>query len=171
MNPYENMRLLPVGIQSFPTIRERNYVYVDKTDLVYNLVNNEKYVLLNRPRRFGKSLLLTTLQCYFEGRRELFEGLKIVQYETEWKQHPVFRLDMSGAGSNADSLRSHLNSLFGRYEEEYHLKPQTTDSFNTRFRHLIRVASKQLGQKVVVLIDEYDFPLQHSWHTESRIHQ
>lgn len=105
-----NRRKLPAGIQSFKTIREEGYLYVDKSDQVWNLVNNgKKFNYLSRPRRFGKSVLVDTLRSYLEGKKELFEGLKIMQMEHEWKQYPVIRLDMSRGGANAKTLRSYLN--------------------------------------------------------------
>ena len=115
-----NNRKLPVGIQSFKVIREQSYLYVDKTDIIWNLANNSnKYNYLSRPRRFGKSLLVDTLQMYLEGRKDLFEGLKIMQLEKEWRQHPVIRLDMSRGGANAETLRSYLNQSFKDYEEKF----------------------------------------------------
>ena len=103
-------RKLPIGIQSFNKIREENYLYVDKTDIIWDLANKgRRYNYLSRPRRFGKSVLIDTLQCYFEGRKELFEGLKIMDLEKDWKEYPVIRLDMSRGGANAETLRSYLN--------------------------------------------------------------
>jgi hypothetical protein len=100
-------RRLPVGIQSFKEIRRNNYAYVDKTEIVWNLVNRgKKYNYLSRPRRFGKSLLVDTLQTYFEGRCDLFEGLKIMNLEKEWKKSPVIRLDMSRAGASEKTIHS-----------------------------------------------------------------
>ena len=114
------LRRLPVGIQSFKEIREGNYLYVDKSDIVWNMVNlGEKYNYLSRPRRFGKSVLVDTLESYLEGRKDLFEGLKIMQLEKDWKQYPVIRLDMSRGGANEDTLRSYLNLRFKDYEEKY----------------------------------------------------
>ena len=99
-------RRLPVDIQSFERIRKDNYLYVDKTDIVWNLANKgKKYNYLNRPRRFGKSVLVDTLQCYFEGKKELFEGLKIMELEKEWVKRPVIRLDMSRGGDNAEDIQ------------------------------------------------------------------
>ena len=105
-------RKLPVGIQSFVEIRKRDYLYVDKTDIVWELVNGVKYNYLSRPRRFGKSVLVDTLQAYFEGRRELFEGLKIMALEQEWQSYPVLRLDMSRGGASEASLCSYLDLAF-----------------------------------------------------------
>ena len=105
-----NERRLPVGIQTFKEIRERNFLYVDKSDMAWRLVNmGDKFNYLSRPRRFGKSVLVSTLQAYLEGRRELFEGLKIMQLEKEWKRYPVIRLDMSLGGASAFALKSYLD--------------------------------------------------------------
>ena len=161
-----NDRRLPVGIQSFEKIREEGYLYVDKTDIIWQLANrNKTYNYLSRPRRFGKSVLVDTLESYFLGKKELFEGLKIMQLETEWVKRPVIRLDMSRAGAEPDTLRSYLNNIFRQYEEEYSLIPAPTDSLADRFDAIIVGAYKQTGLQVAILIDEYDSPLQHSWKT------
>lgn len=161
-----NFRRLPVGIQSFKVIREENYLYVDKSDIVWNLVNlGEKYNYLSRPRRFGKSVLVDTLESYLEGRKDLFEGLKIMQLEKDWKQYPVIRLDMSRGGANEETLRSYLNLRFKDYEEKYNITPDPTAMLADRFHAIIATAYKQSGLRVAVLIDEYDSPLQHSWRT------
>lgn len=161
-----NDRRLPVGIQSFEEIREEGYLYVDKTDIIWQLANRgKKYNYLSRPRRFGKSVLVDTLEAYFMGKKELFEGLKIMQLETEWVKRPVIRLDMSRAGAEPDTLRSYLNNIFRQYEEEYSLVPGPTDSLADRFDAIIVGAYKQTGLQVAILIDEYDSPLQHSWKT------
>ena len=161
-----NDRLLPVGIQSFEKIRKEGYLYVDKTDLVWNLANrNKTYNYLSRPRRFGKSVLVDTLQAYFEGKKELFEGLKIMNFEKDWKRHAVIRLDMSRAGAEATTLRSYLNLAFTRYEEEYNVTPLEGASLADRFDCIIQAAFQKTGQQVVILVDEYDSPLQHSWKT------
>ena len=159
-------RKLPVGIQSFNKIREEGYLYVDKSDIIWKLANNGKqYNYLSRPRRFGKSVLVDTLQAYFEGRKDLFEGLKIMELEKEWKQHPVIRLDMSRGGATANEVKAYLDRTFDVYEQLYgiHIKP--TDSLGNRFDLIIKTAYKQTGLKVAILIDEYDSPLQHSWKT------
>ena len=162
-----NNRKLPAGIQSFKEIRQENYLYVDKSDIIWNLANNgKKYNYLSRPRRFGKSVLVDTLQMYLEGRKELFEGLKIMQLEKEWKQYPVIRLDMSLAGSTPQSIQSYFNDTFQEYEEVYGITPLPTASLTVRFKRIITTAVKQTGNKVGILIDEYDSPLQHSWKTE-----
>ena len=161
-----NDRKLPVGIQSFEEIRKGGYLYVDKTDIIWQLANRgKKYNYLSRPRRFGKSVLVDTLEAYFMGKKELFEGLKIMQMETEWVKRPVIRLDMSRAGAEPETLRSYLNNIFRQYEGEYSLAPDTTDSLADRFDAIIVGAYKQTGQQVAILIDEYDSPLQHSWKT------
>ncbi len=159
-------RRLPVGIQTFSEIREGGYVYIDKTDLMWDLANKgAKYNYLSRPRRFGKSLLVTTLQAYFEGRKELFEGLKIMEMETEWTVRPVIRLDMSQAGETLASLKSYLNQAFGDYEKKFKVLIENGSTYQTRLHNIIATAHESAGQKVAVLIDEYDFPLQHSWGT------
>ena len=159
-------RILPLGIQSFTEIRKEGLLYIDKTNLIWKLANRgKKYNYLSRPRRFGKSLLVDTIQTYFEGKKELFEGLKIMQIEKEWKKHPVIRLDMSRGGAEAASLSSYLSITFSRYEKEYGITPASEVSLADRFDNIIQTACKQTGQQVVILIDEYDSPLQHSWKT------
>ena len=161
-----NDRKLPVGIQSFEEIRKQGCLYVDKTDIIWQLANRgKKYNYLSRPRRFGKSVLVDTLEAYFMGKKELFEGLKIMQMETEWVKRPVIRLDMSRAGAEPETLRSYLNNIFRQYEGEYSLVPDPTDSLADRFNAIIVGAYEQTGQQVAILIDEYDSPLQHSWKT------
>ena len=161
-----NNRILPVGIQSFEEIREKGYLYVDKTDTIWQLANRgKKYNYLSRPRRFGKSVLVDTLLAYFEGRKELFEGLKIMDLETRWLQHPVIRLDMSRAGSTAYELNAYLNQAFKEYEQKYGIEATPSDSLSNRFDAIIQSAFKQTGQQVAILVDEYDSPLQHSWKT------
>lgn len=161
-----NNRILPVGIQSFEKIRKEGLLYVDKTEIIWNLVNSNKtYNYLSRPRRFGKSLLVDTLQAYFEGRKELFEGLKIMDLEKEWVKRPVVRLDMSRAGSTAHELNAYLNLAFKEYEQKYGIEASASDSLSNRFDIIIQSAYEQTGQQVAILIDEYDSPLQHSWKT------
>ena len=158
-----NNRRLPVGIQSFEEIRKEGYLYVDKTDIIWQLAQKgKKYNYLSRPRRFGKSVLVDTLEAYFTGKKELFEGLKIMQMEKEWVKRPVIRLDMSRAGAEPDTLRSYLNNIFRQYEKEYSLVPNPTDSLADRFNAIIVGSYEQTGQQVAILIDEYDSPLQHS---------
>ena len=161
-----NDRKLPVGIQSFEKIRKEGYLYVDKTDIIWQLANrNKTYNYLSRPRRFGKSVLIDTLEAYFMGKRELFEGLKIMQLETEWVKRPVIRLDMSRAGAEPETLRSYLDNTFDRLEKEYGITPKPTAKLADRFNAIIVGAYEQTRQQVAILIDEYDSPLQHSWKT------
>ena len=168
MNDYftqNNTRRMPEGIQSFEELIHDGYVYVDKTDLVWQLVNGRKFNYLTRPRRFGKSLLVDTLRCYFEGRKELFEGLKIMELEKEWKVSPVIRFDMSCAGASAEDVSDYFNSIFRELEDIYNVKTFAGDGLTTRFRNILRTASNEGETPVAILIDEYDSPLQHSWHT------
>ncbi len=159
-------RRLPVGIQSFEKIRKENYLYVDKTDLIWKLANSGKtYNYLSRPRRFGKSVLVDTLQAYFDGKKELFEGLKIMELEKDWVKRPVIRLDMSRGGDTAEDLCSYLNKAFKKYEKLYGVEVDPQDSLANRFDAIIETAYEQTGQQVAILIDEYDSPLQHSWKT------
>ena len=161
-----NDRRLPVGIQSFEEIRKDGYLYVDKTDIIWQLANRgKKYNYLSRPRRFGKSILVDTLEAYFLGKKELFEGLKIMQLETEWVKRPVIRLDMSQAGAEPESLKDYLNYTFQEYESLYEIKVSNDSSLATRLSEIVRIAYEQTGEQVVILIDEYDSPLQRSWKT------
>ena len=113
-------RRLPVGIQSFEEIRTKEYLYVDKTDIIWHLANEgNKFNYLSRPRRFGKSVLIDTLQAYFEGKKELFHGLKIMDMEKEWVKHPVVRLDMSRGGATAAEVKAYLDLVFRDYESRY----------------------------------------------------
>ena len=159
-------RRLPVGIQSFEEIREGGYLYVDKTDIVWQLANRgKKYNYLSRPRRFGKSVLVDTLEAYFLGKRELFEGLRIMELEREWVKRPVIRLDMSRAGAAPDTLRSYLDNAFDHLETEYGIVVRQESSLAVRFKNIIEGAYNKTGQQVAILVDEYDSPLQHSWRT------
>ena len=158
-------RKLPNGIPSFEEIRREGAVYVDKTDLVYKLVHGGKYNYLSRPRRFGKSMLIDTLACYFLGKRELFEGLKIMELETEWTPYPVIRLDMSYGGETAVRLTKFLSKSFAKYEKTFGIEDVDTDDLTGRLSDIIEIAAERTGQPVVVLIDEYDYPLQHTWQT------
>ena len=159
-------RRLPVGIQSFEEIRTKEYLYVDKTDIIWHLANEgNKFNYLSRPRRFGKSVLIDTLQAYFEGKKELFHGLKIMDMEKEWVKHPVVRLDMSRGGATAAEVKAYLDLVFRDYESRYGIEVVATDSLSNRFDTIIKTAYKKTGQQVAILIDEYDSPLQHSWKT------
>ena len=159
------MKRLPIDLQSFVEIRTRDMVYVDKTDMVYELAHSNKYFFLSRPRRFGKSVLCDTLRCYFEGRKELFEGLKIMDLEKEWVKHPVIRLDMSGIAGTTKTFMGRLDNMFTDYEKMYGLVPAQRDDFGSRFKEIIMAAYNESHQQAVVLIDEYDRPLQQTWNT------
>jgi hypothetical protein len=153
------LRKFPIGIQDFVSLREDGYLYVDKTALVHKLATEGKVYFLSRPRRFGKSLLLSTLGAYFEARRDLFAGLAIEQLEQEWRVSPVLRLDLNAAEyGTVDGLRGILNSHLLRWEELYGSSHEGA-SLADRFRGVIGRAAAQTGQRVVVLVDEYDKPL------------
>ena len=157
----------PVDTDQFQKIRGNGYLYVDKTDMIYELVNRYNYVFLARPRRFGKSLLCTTLKAYFQGEKTLFEGLKIDGLEKEWKQHPVLHFDMSemrNCRSVAD-MEEVLASMLEKYEIEYGTQKQI-NNLGTRFSQLIRHISDSTRNKVVVIIDEYDTPLMRNLYNE-----
>ncbi len=150
----------PVGIQTFEKIREKGYLYIDKTQYIVDFREKQmSYVFLSRPRRFGKSLFASTLQAYFEGRKELFEGLAIADYEKDWVKHPVLHFDLSGAKHfDADALNNYLNLQLLPYEELYG-KGEDEIRPNERLDGIVKRAYKQTGKKVVVIIDEYDAPL------------
>jgi len=154
-----NGRKLPVGIQDFEDLRTTGYLYVDKTAYIYRLATTGKPYFLGRPRRFGKSLLVSTLKAYFLGKKELFEGLAIYDLEKEWIEYPVFHLDMNVESYlNLGSLYSALNANLKVLETKWG-KEDSEESPAVRFMTLIRRAYEQTGRKVVVLIDEYDKPL------------
>jgi len=151
-----------VGIQEFDTIRTKGSVYVDKTEYVWKMVSADAQTyFLSRPRRFGKTLLVSTLQAYFEGRKELFEGLAISQYETEWKQYPVVRINLSrGKYYEFERVHGTLDSLLRDHEEQWGVTSIPDEyNYDARLTAIIRAAYKQTGQKVVILIDEYDAPM------------
>lgn len=156
-------RKYPLGIQTFENIVKGNYVYVDKTALAYQMVHENKYCFLNRPRRFGKSLLVTMLQAYFEGKRELFEGLAMEHLEHEWFSYPVIHLDISkGKFYDMASLHATLDSLLADYEAKYSLHVEYEKAYNVRLQNIIKAAYAQTGREAVVLIDEYDAPMHDS---------
>ena len=161
-------RKYPVGIQTFSEIRKGNYIYIDKTDLVWQMTKT-KYVFLSRPRRFGKSLLTTTLDSYFKGEKELFEGLKIMELEKEWKQYPVLHFDLSGARHlPVEQVKDELNRQLDDLETVYGSNPAET-SPGMRLAGLIKRSSQQTGAQAVVIIDEYDAPLLDVLHEEDRL--
>ena len=149
----------PIGIQTFENIIEDGFVYVDKTDLVYSLANEGKVYFLSRPRRFGKSLLISTLESYFLGKKELFKGLKIDKLEKDWKVYPVIRIDFSiGSYLNTGNLVKVLGSIMGKWEKKYGIE-KTVDDWGCRLMHIVEAIHQQTGMRVVVLVDEYDKPL------------
>ena len=156
----------PVGIQSFQEIRERNYLYVDKTAFI-PLLQTGKYYFLSRPRRFGKSLLLSTLEAFYKGRRELFKGLAIDSLTDDWTPHPVLHLDLNnGKYEGKDDLVCLLDMNLRNWEEEYEITVPSdfTDQYSLRFGEVISHAFKKTGRKVVILVDEYDKPLLNTIH-------
>ena len=149
----------PIGIQSFDRIVEDGYVYVDKTDLVYSLVKEGKIYFLSRPRRFGKSLLVSTLEHYFLGHKELFKGLKIDSLEREWLEYPVFHMDFNSTNfMDGGALERKLEGYVATWEGEYGSAPQWTD-LGDRFAYVLKCAHEKTGRRCVVLIDEYDKPM------------
>ena len=158
----------PIGIQTFSEIRKGDYLYVDKTEYVYRMTHADaKYMFLSRPRRFGKSLLASTLHAYFEGKKELFEGLAIANLETEWKQYPVLHFDMSmGKHMDKDALNRYLHNMLQNNELRLGIKTRDVEDTNVRFTNLIMDIYHQTGKQVVVLIDEYDAPLLDVVHEE-----
>ena len=166
-------RKLPIGVQSFEKLRRGGYLYVDKTDLIYKLVTEGRQYFLSRPRRFGKSLLTTTLQAYFEGQNDLFKGLAIEKLETEWKKYPglaiekletewkkypVFYLDFAGVGDSYADVEEKFDLLIGEKEGLYNSRNMAGRSLSARFAAVVKAAYEQDGP-VVFLVDEYDKPL------------
>lgn len=163
-------KLYPIGIQTFSELIRKNYLYIDKTEYVYCMTHSaSKYKFLSRPRRFGKSLLTSTLHSYFAGQKELFEGLAIEKLETEWMEYPVLHFDMSlGKHMDCGQLNRYLASQLERYEDIFGLGGSQMD-VNLRLTSLIRTAYEQTGRQVVVLIDEYDAPLLDVMHEEKNL--
>ena len=164
------MRRYPVGIQTFSRIISEGYVYIDKTDLMWKMTKVSPFVFLSRPRRFGKSLLTTTLCSFFEGRRDLFEGLKVMELEKDWIQYPVLHIDVSMAKGqeNLEELRGALTIQLEPYIALYGRLPSETTPGKV-FAGLIRRAYEQTGRQVVVVIDEYDAPLLEVLHEEEQL--
>ena len=152
-------KIYPIGIQNFEKIRTDGYFYIDKTALIYQMVKTGSYYFLSRPRRFGKSLLISTLESYFLGKKELFEGLAMEKLEKDWITYPIFHMDLNTEKYDTrESLDSILNFTLEKWEQQYGTAPSET-TFALRFRGLIERAYKQTGQRVVILIDEYDKPM------------
>ena len=155
----KKLKRLPVGIQTFEKIIEGDYLYIDKTEYIWNMIHLGSYIFLSRPRRFGKSLLVSTLQAYFEGRKDLFKGLFIETVEKEWTEYPVLRFDMSlGKHMEKDHLERYLLDILGENEKRFGISSDSKDP-NVRLKNLIINVYEKTGKKVVVLIDEYDAPL------------
>ena len=152
-------KIYPVGIQSFEKIRKEDYFYVDKTDLIHMLVKTGQYYFLSRPRRFGKSLLVSTLEAYFTGRRELFAGLAMEGLEREWAEHPVLRLDLNAQKyERPEDLDDILDNALRKWEKQYGISPNG-DSLSLRFQDVVERAAELTGRNAVVLVDEYDKPM------------
>lgn len=149
----------PIGIQDFEDLQRNGYAYVDKTNFIYKLADEGKYYFLSRPRRFGKSLFLSTLEAYFQGKKELFEGLAIYDLETEWKKYPIFHIDLNTANfREKDSLYMVLNDYLTTWESKYGAR-ESEAMLALRFKGVIARAAEKEGRGVVILIDEYDKPI------------
>ncbi len=154
------LKQFPIGVQDFERLRKDNNFYVDKTELVYKMTHTANYYFLSRPRRFGKSLLISTLKCYFEGKKELFTGLAMERLETEWKSYPVLHVSFAiNKYVCLQDLDDTLQSVLSDWEEEWGLERQSTKAYGIRFSRIIEAAYKQTGLEPVVLVDEYDAPL------------
>ena len=165
----KELKRLPLGIQTFSNIIEDDMLYIDKTEYIWNMIHTSKYIFLSRPRRFGKSLLCSTLQAYFEGRKDLFKGLFIETVEKEWTVYPVLRLSMaSGKHMEKEQLERYLGNRLAEYEEKYGINNPATDN-NDRLTALIQAAYHKTGKKVVIIIDEYDAPLLDVVHEETTL--
>ena len=160
----------PVDTDQFQAIRENGKVYVDKTDMVFDLISKYSYVFLARPRRFGKSLLCNTFKAYFQGQKELFEGLKIMELEKDWKKYPVLHFDMSEMRNctTLDGMKEVLSAMLERYETAYGTQKRINE-FGSRFDQLIRHIQETTGTKVVVIIDEYDTPMMRNLYNEDML--
>ena len=163
-------RRYPVGIQTFSEIRERNYLYIDKTQYLVDFIDKGyKYVFLSRPRRFGKSLFASMIHAYYEGRKDLFEGLAMGEYEKDWVKHPVLHLDMSAAKHmDKDMLERYLADMLTDQEAVFGYKSEKLDP-NIRLKDLVVTANRLTGRKVVLIIDEYDAPLLDVVHEEQNL--
>ena len=161
-----NQTIYPIGIQNFEKIRKDGYLYIDKTALIYQLVKTGSYYFLSRPRRFGKSLLLSTLEAYFQGKRELFEGLAMERLEKDWEVYPILHLDLNARHyKDTAALTSILNEFLEKWEALYGTEKQGR-ALEERFSYVIEQAYRQTGHRVVILIDEYDKPLLQNLHDE-----
>lgn len=149
----------PIGIQNFEKLRKEGFIYVDKTELIYRLVTTGSYYFLSRPRRFGKSLLISTLEAYFQGKKELFEGLAIEKLEKDWIQYPVLHMDLNAEKFDSpERLEQILDRHLFLWEDSWGADARE-NTFSARFTGVIRRAFQQTGRPVVILIDEYDKPM------------
>lgn len=149
----------PIGIQNFRSLRDEGFVYVDKTALIYDLVNENKYIFLARPRRFGKSLLLSTIQAYFNGNEHLFKDLEIAKLEKNWISYPVFHLKLASVNPDShDALKAVVDTQFSEWEKDLDIKNQNLD-FASRFSTILKESFRSTGKQAVILVDEYDNPL------------
>ena len=154
-----NEKKYPIGIQNFEKLRIGGYTYVDKTALVYKLVDSGSYYFLSRPRRFGKSLLLSTIEAYLQGKRELFEGLALEKLETAWTKHPILHLDLNTEKyTTPEALTNKLNITLSNWEKLYG-SVDYENTLSSRFEGIIQRACEQTGERVVILVDEYDKPM------------
>ena len=152
-------KIYPIGIQNFGSLRQDGYLYIDKTALIYKMVKTGRYYFLSRPRRFGKSLLISTLEAYFQGKRELFEGLAMEKLEKDWIKYPILHLDLNTQKYDTpESLEDKLNRTLVEWEKQYGAEP-AENSLAMRFEGIIQRAYTQTGQRVVILVDEYDKPM------------
>ena len=161
-----NERFLPIGIQDFEKLRTGNYLYVDKTPLIYELTRTSTPYFLSRPRRFGKSLLLSTMEAYFLGKKDLFKGLALEKLEKAWTQYPVLKISFGvNSYENNERLKSRLDSIVSENESRYNIEKKS-DNPAERFANIIREVSEKYNQKVVILIDEYDKPILDALYTD-----
>ena len=151
--------LYPIGIQNFESLRKDGFLYVDKTALIYQLVQTGRYYFLSRPRRFGKSLLISTLEAYFQGKKELFKGLAMEQLEKDWIEYPILHLDLNtGKYDSVEQLMYVLDDTLHNWELLYG-RSETEKTPELRFKGIVRRAYEKTGRRVVILVDEYDKPL------------
>lgn len=156
---YEDM-LYPIGIQNFEKIRKEGYTYVDKTALIHRLATTSTYYFLSRPRRFGKSLLVSTMEAYFKGKKELFEGLAMELLEQDWTEYPVLHLDLNGKEYDSpQALTKNINYYLSLWDKELATDTSSVNDIEIRFKQIIDIACEKTGKKVVILIDEYDKPI------------
>ena len=165
----KQLKRLPVGIQTFEKILDNDMLYIDKTEYIWNMIHLSNYIFLSRPRRFGKSWLVSTLQAYFEGRKDLFKGLFIETVEKEWTKYPVLRFSMaSGKHMEKEQLERYLLYILEENERRFGITSDSKDP-NVRLKNLITTAFEKTGKQVVVLIDEYDAPLLDVVHEETTL--